>query len=81
MVAEQNAGEGGTGSFIQYQEAFKKRVDFQRKIDYCQAVISTGNQLLTHLALNVPHIDNNNPVVLRCRKSVEEYYQQTLELV
>ena len=78
LVAEQNAGEGRAGmSFSQYQEAFRKRTELQKKIDYCQAVIS--NQMLPYLTLNMPDTSTNHPVVVRCRESVEEYHQQMVQ--
>ena len=79
LVAEVNAGEGT--SFSQYQEAYLWRSEILRKIEYYEGVITTGNQMTTHVLLHMPNIDPDHPVVQQCRETMADYIVQVKRLV
>ena len=82
LAAEENAGGGKAGtSFSQYQDACRQRSEVQKSIDHYQSVISTGNQMMTHVLLHMPNIDPNHPVVQQCKEAMSHNADRVKALV
>ena len=82
LAVEENSGQGRAGTtFGQYQEAFRRKAELQKKIDYYEAVIRTGSQMITHIMMNMPDIEQNHAVIQKCRESMAQYNHESISLV